>query len=298
MPKQSPTVSRARPTRTFVADVEVPLSSSHREAADGDASSIRRALDVLTLIDERTPLLRVDDVMARWSYPRSTAYRYIRELSDVGLLAPTTNGAYALGPRAVELDRMSRLTDPLYVAGNAVLPPLLADDRVLMLQTPYRDDTMCILKVGPDVLERADRRIVIERSRGLPFPLFRGAGSLVLLACLSPHRIRETYLANLSEISAAGLGDDWATFRRTIGSIRKVGHVVRRGRTGLMAFAVPIIPDGDARAVGSLVECFIPNASDDGVDAARLDALVDVGRQIAAIYARVRGVMASSARTV
>jgi DNA-binding IclR family transcriptional regulator len=43
----------------------------------------------------------------------STAYRYFRDLSKVGLLDSSPSSKYVLGPAVIENDRKIRLTDPL-----------------------------------------------------------------------------------------------------------------------------------------------------------------------------------------
>jgi DNA-binding IclR family transcriptional regulator len=223
--------------------------------ADGGGSSLGRAFDILGLFSLATPLLRVEDVTARLGYTRSTAYRYVRELCEAGMLTQRPAGAYSLGPRIVELERLLELTDPLYRAARAVLPALRQDDSVLLVQELYRGDlVMCLYKEGPDELEHGGQRIRIKRARGLPFPLFRGAGSLALLAWLSPYRIRQAYLSGAPHIARAGLGQTWEEFRATLGAIRRRGYAVSRGHLApeVLGVAVPIIVPKDKRLIGSL----------------------------------------------
>ena len=117
---------------------------------------------------------------------------------------------------------------------------------------------LCIYKEGPDVLEHAGRRTVILRARGQPFPLFQGSGSLALLAFLPHHRIRQTYLRSAQAIAAAGLGEDWAAFRRALAAIRKAGYAISHEQIapGLGGVAVPILLPDDGALVGSLAWSF------------------------------------------
>ncbi|GAA4328405.1 IclR family transcriptional regulator [Pigmentiphaga soli] len=231
--------------------------------ADGAATSLGRAFDILGLFSLASPLVRVEDVIARLGYTRSTAYRYVRELCDAGLLTQRSGGSYSLGPRVVELERLLELTDPLYRAARAVLPSVRRDDRQLLVQELYRDDqVMCIYKEGPDELEHAGQRLTIKRARGLPFPLFRGAGSLVLLAWLSPPRMRQAYLSGIAHIAQAGLGHDWQQFRRALAAVRRRGYAVSRGQLApvVVGIAVPILLPEDRRVIGSLA-LVTPSAS-------------------------------------
>src|SRR5690606_29741152 len=104
----------------------------------------------------------------------------------------------------MELERLLELTDPLYTAGRAVLSALPAEGNVYLLHSLYRDKVLCIYKEGPDALVYRGRKIMVRRARGLPFPLFQGAASLALLAHMSPHRIKQTWVRHAEEIGGAG----------------------------------------------------------------------------------------------
>ena len=221
-------------------------------------SSLGRAFEVLELLSVEHPLLRIEDVMARLGYTRSTAYRYVKELCDAGLLAPSSGGMYALGPRIVELERLLVMTDPLYLAGCQVLPAMRRPDSVLLLHNLYRDKVLCIYKEGPDTLEHKGERIPVRRSRGTAFPLFRGAASLAMLAFFRPHRIRQTYLRSAEEIAKAGLGRTWDEFRHTMAAIRRSGYATSRSQISpnLAGVAVPIFLPGEKKVIGSLARAF------------------------------------------
>lgn len=225
------------------------------------ASSLARAFQVLNLFTMSSPMLRIEDIASRLGYTRSTAYRYLKELSDAGLVTPSiTGGLYSLGSRIVELERQLELTDPLYRAGKSVLEPLVQQDSSLLLQSlNHRNQVLCIFKVGPDILEHEGDRVALTRSRGVPFPLFRGAGSLVILASLSPHRIKQTYLSDSARIADAGLGHDWHEFQHRLSAIRRKGYAVsrtERKKPLVLGIAVPILltPPYAKRVIGSIAQ--------------------------------------------
>ena len=238
-------------------------------------SSLGRALSVLDMFSLSTPLVAVEEIIAQLGCSRSTAYRYLKELSDVGLLSPASNGSYGLGARIIELERLVALTDPLYRAGQEVLHGQPCDNSALLLH-----------KEGPDALEHDGKRVIIRRARGLPFPLFQGAASLALLPYLSAHRIREIYLRSPGEIASAGLGDSWDRFRRAMATIRRAGYATSHGRITpyLSGVAVPILPPDGSRVVGSLART-IPTAALSAETEARAAAeLTELGQRIAERY--------------
>ena len=73
-------------------------------------NSLRRMLAVLKLIQPYRPTVDIAQICLQLGYAPATAYRYVRELADVGLLVRLPGG-YALGPRIIELDLLIRETD-------------------------------------------------------------------------------------------------------------------------------------------------------------------------------------------
>ncbi len=233
-----------------------PLGATDSASAPRGEGSIGRILEILDLFSRDLPVVRVEDIMARRGYTKSTAYRYVKALTDAGLLAPTGSGFYALGPRIVELERLMHLTDPLLQVGEAVLPGLsvAAPNSIVLLCSLYRDKVLCVLKEGPEAIRAGGRSIQILRARGLPLPPFQGAASLAILAFLPPHRIRAIYLERHAEIAQAGLGADWREVRTRLAAIRKDGHVTTVGQFNrdLAAIAVPVLSRDRSQVLASL----------------------------------------------
>ncbi|MGE0802743.1 MAG: IclR family transcriptional regulator C-terminal domain-containing protein, partial [Lautropia sp.] len=156
----------------------------------------------------------------------------------------------------IEFERLQQLTDPLLLAGRsqlAALEPSCAN-RAIMVCSLYRDRVLCVLHVGAESIQVGRRRIPILRGRGMPMPLFRGAGSKAILAWLAPHRLRALYAVNASAIAAARLGADAAAFRRTLSAIRRAGHAYSHGelRPGIDGYAAPILLP-DRGVIGSVL---------------------------------------------
>lgn len=216
------------------------------------------------------PLLRIEDIAATGRYTRSTAYRYLKQLCDAGFLAPAHGGTYSLGPRIVELERLLKLTDPLYKIGAEVLGGMRRDDCVFLVCNLYRDKVLCVHHEGPEVLHLDARPIAVQRSRGVPYPLFQGSGSLALLAHLSPHRIQQIYLKSAPEIARFGLGRTWDEFRLKLRGVRRNGYSTSVGQItpGLVGIAVPIHLPGEKRVVGSLTKIFAAHSVSEPVERA------------------------------
>ena len=186
-------------------------------------SSLRRMLAILDLFTPERPVRIAEDVAAGCGCSVATAYRYLAELCRAGLLARVA-GAYALGGRIIELDYTIRACDPLLQAAQPIMREL-------------RDRTGCDVLLadmtGDRILashhERGNDPATVSFGRGRPMPLFRGAGSKVIIASLPWARLRKLHAGRGTEVSAAGLGENWAAFRAAIAAIRRAGCAVSLG---------------------------------------------------------------------
>ena len=73
----------------------------------------------------------LEDMQARLGYTRSTLYRYLKVLTDTGLLTSLPDVGYTLGPRIAELDYSMRERDPLISASRPVMAELVRICRAL-----------------------------------------------------------------------------------------------------------------------------------------------------------------------
>lgn len=271
---------------------KIPKTASNGGAAtranDG-ASSVGRVFDVLDLFTVARPTLRVDDVSALLGYTRSTSYRYVKALADAGLVAPIGAGRYALGSRAVELDRLLQLTDPLLHAGRAVMPALVDESSgaALLLCSLYSDKVLCIHHEGPLELAHRGRMVAISRPRGMPFSLFSGAASLAILAHLPAHRVRSLYLRHQNEIAQIGLAADWQTFRSSLTQIRSDGYAYSTGTFNqqLAGLAVPAVSE-DGEVLGCLTQVQSKDAFDDAQRGKIAERLRAAAQKIASTVAK------------
>ncbi len=235
-----------------------PSASASTDAQPGGngSSALTRLLQILDMFTLDHPQVHVDEVVTTFAVGQSTAYRYLRELSEAGLVSSRGKGFYSLGRRIVELERMLQLSDPLLLAGKPVMDSLhpFCVNRAFLLCTPYNDRVLCVHKVGADDVVQAGRPMPIQRGRGTIYPLFLGAGSQIILAHLPPHQIKSLFLSSSQEIADSGLGATWKDFRTSLSAIRKQGHTRTLGRVnpGMHSIAVPILKH-DGRVAGSLL---------------------------------------------
>lgn len=206
-------------------------------------------LSVIDAFTETAPVWTINGLAAAYGYTRATTYRYVGELCDAGLLTRVAHGAYALGPRIIELDRQMQRSDPLLAATEPVWPQLLRPDReqVALLCGLFRDEVLCIGQAA------RHRRIAVSYTRGRPMPLFRGATAKAILAWLPERRLGRLFAEKRAEIRKAGLGDSQAEFLSALKAIRSQGHCITFGEVdpGVVGVAVPVFEE-DGAVIGSL----------------------------------------------
>ncbi len=219
------------------------------DARPAPKSSLARMLGVLDLFSEDEPVRTVDAAAAKLGLTRATAYRYVGELCDAGLLMRVAQGAYSLGPRIIELDRQIRQRDPLLTIGGRVTRGLLVPDRgqVILFCDLYRDKVLCTHQMS------GGSGLALSYTRGRPMPLFRGATAKAILAYLPQRRLMQLYLANQAEVADAGLGRTYDAFVAALKAIRQQGYAVSHGEVDpdVVGIGVPLFGGGRA-VIGSL----------------------------------------------
>jgi DNA-binding IclR family transcriptional regulator len=211
-------------------------------------SSIRKLLAVLDLFSRERPILTAEEIIAELGYTRPTGYRYVHELCAAGLLN-RLGSAYALGPRIIELDYQIREADPVLRASQSVMQELRAQ---------YGCDVLLANAFGDRIVaihhERSGDHSTVSFGRGRPMPLFRGAGSKVIIAFLSPARQKRLYTGHQGEIARSGMGADWPQFRSNLLEIRRAGFGMSFGELDPdnVGIAAPVF-QGANNAVAGLV---------------------------------------------
>ncbi len=268
-----------------------PIIRTKAKPRESNVSSLERMLNVLDVFSEAEPVWTVDALGEALGLSRSTAYRYIKELCEAGLLAPVGGGGYSLGPRIIELDRQIRHSDPLLTAGAEVLDALLPDcgEGILFICGLRGDSVVSVF------LAENPNSLAISYSRGRPMPLFRGSASVIILAYLPEGRLRRLFRDHGDAIAAAGLGGDWVSFRAALKAIRARPILTGRAQLdpGVFAISEPVF-DGDGNILASLTLAMPERRADsEPLDPLFARVIEGAARITAAVGARV---MARSAK--
>lgn len=210
-------------------------------------NSLRRMLNVLDLFKPEQPVIDVEIICTQLDYTPASAYRYVRELLDVGLLVRLPRG-YALGPRVIELDRHMTDYDPLLTASRGLVDELAGQTGLEVLVSELYGATVI------NVLQRSGADpLAVSHGRGRPMDLFRSATARVILAYLLPRQLRRIYDSDPHQQELQRIGVDWKAFSKAMLAVRKNGYCISVGeldadKTGI---AAPIF-DEKRRILGSI----------------------------------------------
>lgn len=205
-------------------------------------------LALLDAFSVETPVWSTEDLVTRTGLPPSTCYRYLKSLHQAGLLARVGSGSYVVGPRILAMDRISRLSDPVYSIGSPVVRELSQRTGFsALLSVLYSDSVMCVQQ---ETTNDAPKGLF---GRGQQRPLVAGATANIILAHLPTHQLRSVYSKHREIISEAGLGDDWENLRTSLKAIRQQGFSFSMGeyRAGIAGLAAPLF-NRDGEVLGSI----------------------------------------------
>lgn len=210
-------------------------------------NSLRRLLMVFDLFRPEQPIIDVDIICRELGYTPATAYRYLRELGDAGLLKRLPRG-YALGPRIVTLEHQMANYDPLLACSRDLVDKLVADTGLDALVSEWHGDSVVNV-----LIHRGSDAGPVGGGRGRPIDLFHSATSRVVLAYLLPRQIRRIYDAHAHPSQLLDRGPEWKPFSKSLLAIRKQGYCISEselypGRSGV---AAPIFDDKQ-RVLGSV----------------------------------------------
>jgi DNA-binding IclR family transcriptional regulator len=237
------------------------VKKRERQSANNDGSH-SRLLSILTLFSIEKPSWTAEEAAAELDVSITTAYRYFKSLSQIGLITSLSRGAYMLGPAIIEWDRQIQLCDPMLAAARGVMHHLIqyaADGSIILLCRRFRDRVLCVHQVfgrGPQE--------PVSYERGRPMPLFRGATSKVILAFLPRKELRPLFAANAPEIAKAGLGQTFEQFVAALKKLRRAGVAVTNAEVdpGRIGIAAPIC-NKDGTIQGSLTFVLPSGGADD-----------------------------------
>ncbi|MES2534781.1 MAG: IclR family transcriptional regulator [Pseudomonadota bacterium] len=211
-------------------------------------SSLEKMLGLLDLFTTEQPIWSSEDLILHLGAPASTCYRYLKVLHRAGYLSRVASNSYVLGPRIMELDRVSRESDPVYLAGSPAGQRLtLETGHSSLLCILFSDSVMCIQQArGRDVPASLF-------TRGQRRPLVAGASAKSILAHLPMHQLRILYARHTAAIAEVGLGRNWEEFKAALKLIRQTGYSMSVGEyhAGIVSIAAPLF-NREGEVLGSL----------------------------------------------
>ena len=210
-------------------------------------NSLSRMLNVLNLFRPDQPVIDVDTICRELGYTPASAYRYLRELGNAGLLVRLPRG-YALGPRIMTLEHQMTEFDPVLVRGRDLAERLVTETGLDALISEWYGDSVVnvLIRRGLDPAPPGG-------GRGRPIDLFHSATARVVLAYLLPRQIRRIFDAHAERPELQHLGLDWKQFSKSLLSIRRAGYCISESElhTGRTGVAAPIF-DEKQRVLGSI----------------------------------------------
>lgn len=203
------------------------------------SSSLTRMLALLDAFSPAKYAWAVDELAAHFDYTPSSTYRYVKELCKSGLLLRLPGGIYVIGARVIELETLTRETDPVLRMCQPLLRELVRETTChALLSNVYGDHLINI------TYERGDETLEPSYVRGRSLPWFRGSPSMAVLPFLAKTKVRHLFDATFG---AEATDTDWQAMWARLKAIRKAGYCVSEGELdpGVFGFGVPVIVEGE-----------------------------------------------------
>ncbi|MFY0676743.1 MAG: IclR family transcriptional regulator [Neptuniibacter sp.] len=209
-------------------------------------TSLSKMLNILDMYGPESLVLDVDSIADKLELSRATAYRYVKELCDSGLLS-RVDGSYTLGPRIIELDWMMRQYDPLISNGREIMSDLAKTTGLSVFISVLYDG-----RVINTHIESASQNDGFSFGRGRPLPLFKGAQSKVLVAHQKGRKLKRIFEDSIESNNMYEI--DWKEFSAVCRSIRQDGFCITHDELnlGLTGIAAPIINQTNDEVLGSI----------------------------------------------
>ena len=204
------------------------------------ANSLERVLALLEVFSEDRLEWMPDDLIKELGYTRPTLYRYLKILKDAGFLMSTRNSVVTLGPKIVEMDYLTRRSDPLVIQAQPYLRGLTeAHTCTALLLRWYGNKILCVAS------ETSAKNPVTSYPRGRPMPLGRGAIPRSIMAYLPKPKLLPLVRRNLDDLRAVGLGPTEEDVQKQLKAVRKAGFAVAYGEVtpGAVGIAAPVLDE-------------------------------------------------------
>lgn len=189
------------------------------------AQAVARALRLLDLFTDQRPTLNASEAAAATGLNRTTVYRLLSALEDVGLLARDLNDElYRLGPGAIALGARAMRANPLERAAQPELQTLASQSgETATLELPAGRDMLIVSEiVSAHLLGSAP-------SLGTRWPMYATSTGKAYLAAL-PSQARAAWLDEAGRLKAwtARTLTDRSALARQLETARRTGYAVVR----------------------------------------------------------------------
>ncbi|QNP48162.1 IclR family transcriptional regulator [Diaphorobacter aerolatus] len=212
-------------------------------------SQLNKILQVMDLFSAERPALSAEQIALSLQLSRPTAFRYVRQLCDAGLLLNMA-GSYTLGPRIIELDSCIRASDPILANSRDALRILSGTQAcVAVLVTMYGEQVIHVHS------ESGIGAVGLQFTRGRNLPLLRGAASKIILANQPLNRLKRVYQRHVQQDDVNALGATSGEFVKYFRAVRQQGYYISRGEVepSVTGLAAPITNvNGDVTSCLSL----------------------------------------------
>lgn len=239
----------------------------------GGVESARKALLMLLHFTEERPRASAEDLARAVGVPKSTAYRHLALLRELGLIDEGPRGVYHVTARATDLARAADAAGGLIVRARPVMHRVMAET----------GETVVLIRLLGDAAVTVDQvesthAVRLAYYPGRTMPLTAGAPAKLLLASL-PASTRAAYLDRMSKADPAFAAVRGAREAEMVG-IRKQGWadswgevdpglwgcaaaIVERGRVvAALASAGPLVRLDTAESRRAVLDCCIRGAKE------------------------------------
>lgn len=213
-------------------------------------STANNALEILNLFSLEQRRITAIQIANHLGTSRSTAYRYLDTLLQMGFLSEDAETGYRIGRRIHELASLDRATDRALV---------LAHDWLVQLRDEFDETTTYTVRSGGvrTVIRGTESSTRILRATyelGAVMPLYAGAPSVVLLYGDTDAQIRSAFtgveIESITEQTPRTVEDVITIVHR----IQQDGYYISRGEydPDSISVGVPVFAGGETRPVGGL----------------------------------------------
>lgn len=213
-------------------------------------NSLEKMIGIIDLFDagEDAVTVTFEELFDKLGYTRSTLYRYLKTLTDAGLLTSLPGVGYMLGPRIVELDYKIRTGDVLIRAARPMMEELSSRFKAIaLLCRRFKFEVLCVhQETGTDAIHS-------NYDRGRMRSLLHGAASIAILAYLPDHQLKKFQSLSQADFAAAGFGSTLSEVKTVLRQHRERGWVRTTGDVtpGVVGIAAPVF-DARSEIIGSL----------------------------------------------